>query len=107
MKNLLILLILSIGFGSWGQSDGTVDIIGRNYRTGKKTIDGVLKKVKDKDGEITFVIKNRKVPILNPRRNGFIDDDAQRGVKDALKNMGIDITNKTINVINDRKFTIK
>lgn len=83
------------------------DIIGVNYRTGKKTIDGVLKKVKDKDGETTFIIKNRKVPILNPRRNGFIDDDAKRGVMDALKNIGIDTTNKTINVINDRKFTIK
>lgn len=86
---------------------GSGDIIGVNYRTGKKTIDGVLKKVKDKDGETTFIIKNRKVPILNPRRNGFIDDDAKIGVMDALKNIGIDMTNKTINVINDRKFTIK
>jgi antitoxin component YwqK of YwqJK toxin-antitoxin module len=86
---------------------GSGDIIGVNYRTGKKTIDGVLKKVKDKDGKTTFIIKNRKVPILNPRRNGFIDDDAKRGVMDALKNIGIDTTNKTINVINDRKFTIK
>lgn len=86
---------------------GSGDIIGVNYRTGKKTIDGVLKKVKDKDGETTFIIKNRKVPILNPRRNGFIDDDAKVGVMDALKNIGIDMTNKTINVINDRKFTIK
>jgi len=85
----------------------SVDIIGVNYRTGKKTIDGVLKKVKDKDGKTTFIIKNRKVPILNPRRNGFIHDVAKKGVMDALYNLGVDTTNKNINVINDRKFTIK
>ncbi len=68
---------------------------------------GKLKKLKTKNGVDTFVIKNSKSTLLDKYFNTYLNKDSEKGIKDALKNMGIDISKKKINVKNDKKFTIE
>ena len=93
-----------------------IDIMGKNYRTGKKYLSGTISFIKTKDGVSTFKINNKKGDTILNINNNKVNDVYVDGFKKSLKQLHDEIKkitdkspfdlNGEINVINDKKFTI-
>lgn len=93
-----------------------IDIMGKNYRSGKEYVAGTISFIKTNDDVSTFKINNKKGDSILSVNNNKVNVGYEDGFKKSLKDLYdkiIKITNKPpfdwngeINVISDNKFTI-